>query len=76
MHTFKLRGFTVTKVQKLEKEIKALSEKEFAELRNWFLELDSDKWDEQIERDAKSGKLDALANQALKDFENGNYKEL
>jgi hypothetical protein len=32
-------------------------------------EIDSDLWDEQIERDAKSGKLDKLADEALREYE-------
>lgn len=32
-------------------------------------EIDSDLWDEQIERDALSGKLDKLADEALREYE-------
>jgi len=32
--------------------------KDFAELREWFLEQDWKVWDAQIEADAKAGKLD------------------
>ena len=33
-------------------------------------------WDEQIASDAAAGKLDHLANQALKDFRSGKFMEL
>jgi hypothetical protein len=50
----------MTKLEAIEEEIKSLSPGEFAELREWLLERDSDEWDRQIERDAASGKLDKL----------------
>jgi len=43
-----------------------LSTAELAAFRNWFREFDAEAWDRQIEEDAKSGKLVALANAALK----------
>ena len=58
----------------IEKEIKNLPEHDFIILREWFQDLDSKKWDKQIEDDAKSGKLDDLANMALNDFKKGKYK--
>ena len=50
----------MTRVESLEEEIRKLSPTEFAELREWLLERDWQLWDEQIERDAANGKLDAL----------------
>ena len=50
----------MTKLQLLEEEIKKLSPEELAQLRDWFLELDAQQWDREIERDAASGKLDKL----------------
>lgn len=55
------------KVESLEKEIKGLSRAELEEFRNWFKEYDSEEWDKQIEEDAKTGKLDALVEKALKE---------
>jgi hypothetical protein len=50
----------MTRVEQLEHEIEKLSASEFAELRAWLLERDWEEWDQQIERDAASGKLDQL----------------
>lgn len=50
----------MTKLEELEEEIKKLSPEELTQLRDWFLELDAESWDNQIERDAESGKLDKL----------------
>ena len=54
------------KVEKIEQEIRQLSAQEMAELRRWFAEFDAEAWDRRIEADAQAGKLDALAEQALK----------
>ena len=50
----------MTRVESLEEEIQKLSPSEFAELREWLLERDWEQWDEQIERDAANGRLDAI----------------
>ena len=63
-------------VQELEQAVKRLSEKDLARFRKWFEEYDAQLWDKQFERDAKSGKLDKLANRAIADFRAGKYKEL
>ena len=55
------------KVEELEEEIRQLSPDQLREFRAWYEKFDSDAWDDQIERDAKGGKLDELASQALKD---------
>ena len=57
----------MTKLQLLEEEIKKLSPEELAQLRDWFLELDAQQWDREIERDAASGKLDKLFEKSLAD---------
>ena len=64
----------MTKVQIIEKEIKSLNKEELAEFRDWFLEFDSEAWDAQIGRDAHSGKLDRLAQEALEQHERGESK--
>ena len=54
------------KVEKIEDEIRALSADELAAFRDWFREYDADAWDREIEADARVGKLDGLANAALR----------
>jgi len=44
--------------------------------RVWFEEFDSAPFDQQIKRDAASGKLDRLAEQALDDLREGRAREL
>ena len=54
------------KVERIEQQIKDLSEQELAQLRDWFAAFDAAAWDRQLEADLHSGKLDALAEQARK----------
>jgi len=49
----------------------ALSPEELAQFRAWFLEFDWATWDHQIERDVQAGRLDALAEKALRDHAAG-----
>ncbi len=52
----------------IEKAITQLPPQDYNRLREWFEEFDAQKWDEQIERDALSGKLDKLADEALREY--------
>ena len=64
------------KVEHIERQIDELSREEFAELREWVLERDWAAWDTQIERDARSGKLDKLLEEAHSDFKEGRTRDL
>jgi len=66
----------MTKLEDIEKAIAGLSPDELAKLRAWFEEFDARVFDEKIERDAKSGKLDALAAEARADHAAGRSREL
>jgi hypothetical protein len=66
----------MTSVLEIEKAITKLPPKEFAQFRAWFEEFDSVNWDKQFEKDAKSGKLDKIAEKALLEYKKGVYKEL
>ena len=57
----------MSKVEKIEQEIQALSPDELAQFRAWFLEHDWEAWDCQLERDVQAGRLDDLAEKALRD---------
>ena len=70
------RGTNMTTVKEIESAILRLSPEELAVLREWFDEFDAQMWDKQFEEDAKSGKLDKLAEQAIADFQTGKFREL
>ena len=54
------------RVEALERQVQALSSEELAAFRRWFAEFDAEIWDQQFEADVKAGKLDALAEKALR----------
>ncbi len=66
----------VKSVEQIEKEISQLPQEQLRQFREWYEKFDSDVWDKQIEKDAASGKLNALANQAITDHLAGKSKEL
>ena len=66
----------VSRVEELEGKIKALSSHEFQELRAWLAEYDAEIWDRQFHADALAGRLDAVADQAPKDFSEGRSTDL
>ncbi|HWE17597.1 MAG TPA: hypothetical protein VG758_10510 [Hyphomicrobiaceae bacterium] len=65
----------VTKIEDIEKAIEQLSAAELAAFRAWFEEFDERVFDEKIERDAKSGKLDKLMAEARANHEAGRREE-
>ncbi|MEM1158544.1 MAG: hypothetical protein AAGH72_09835 [Verrucomicrobiota bacterium] len=58
-------------VEEIEKAIDSLSRTEFFRLRDWMRQRFDDEWDQQFEEDAQSGRLDALAQQALSEHRAG-----
>ncbi|MBI5471535.1 MAG: hypothetical protein HY961_04230 [Ignavibacteriae bacterium] len=66
----------MSRVKELQAEISNLSEREFAELRDWLVERDWKTWDEQFEADVNAGKLDRLADEALRRHAGGHSTPL
>lgn len=64
------------KLEALEHEIRLLSPEDLARFRAWFAAFDAAAWDAQIERDAASGRLDALAQAALAEHRGGHSRPL
>jgi hypothetical protein len=63
-------------LEQLESAILQLSPNDFNQLLDWFFDLDYQRWDEQLETDIAAGKLDNLAEEAVADFEAGNYRAI
>jgi hypothetical protein len=55
----------MTTAEDVEKAIEQLSPHELARFRAWFEEFDAQQFDAAIERDARDGKLDTVADEAL-----------
>lgn len=64
------------KIEKIGREIKEFSPAELAAFRKWFHDFDAEAWDRQIEDDVRAGKLDGLAEAALKALECGKCNEI
>jgi hypothetical protein len=64
------------KVEELERQIRELSEEEYAEFRAWFLERDWAEWDAKIEADSRSGKLDKVVAEGREEFKAGRVRKL
>jgi hypothetical protein len=63
-------------IEDLEKAVAKLPPDQLAQFRAWFEEFDAARFDQKIERDAKAGKLDRMADQAVDDFRKGRAREL
>jgi hypothetical protein len=58
-------------VHEIEDAIRKLPDEDLAALRAWFAEFDAAAWDRQFERDVVEGRLEALAEEALRDLREG-----
>ncbi len=63
-------------IHEIEEAIRSLPDEELAALRAWFAEFDADAWDRQFDRDVAAGRLDALAEEALRDAREGRCTDL
>ncbi len=63
-------------VEDIEKAITQLSQSQLRQFRAWYEKFDVDSWDEQIEKDAASGKLDIRAEAAISDHKAGKSQEI
>jgi len=59
-----------------EKAVAKLAPDQLAKFRDWFDAFDAARFDAKIERDATTGRLDRLADEALGEFRKGNAREL
>ena len=66
----------MTKIEKLERDVRALSDRELARFREWFARFDAAGWDKQMEEDVRAGKLDAIADAAVADHRAGRSRKL
>jgi hypothetical protein len=63
-------------IEEIEKAVSQLPADELARFRAWFEEFEAARFDRKIERDAASGRLDQLAEQALADYRQGRAREI
>jgi len=63
-------------VEEIENAITRLPQDQLTRFRAWYEKFDSDVWDEQIQEDASSGRLDALAEVAIAEHQAGKSRVL
>ncbi len=66
----------MSNIEEIKNTIETLSPDDYGKLRQWFSERDWERWDEQIENDSKSGKLDFLVKEAEAEYKKGNLKSI
>jgi hypothetical protein len=63
-------------IEQIKTTILALVPEEFQRLKQWFADMDYQRWDRQLEQDVTDGKLDALAEEAISEFKAGQCREI
>ncbi len=66
----------MSSLKEIEFAVSQLSPEELAAFRVWFAEFDAAAWDKQIEKDVAEGRLDTLAQKALKHLREGRCTDL
>jgi hypothetical protein len=66
----------MTRIEEIKQAIEKLTPSERTKFRAWYEEFEARLFDEQIERDAKAGKLDKLAEDAFRAHREGRTREL
>ena len=63
------------RVEEIERAIQELSGDEFSRIAQSVYALDQERWDEELDRDASSGKLDFLIAEAQEDRKRGRLRD-
>ena len=66
----------MTKLEEIEAAVAELAPRELERFRAWFEEFQSERVDEKIERDTRSGKFDRMADAAASDHRQSRTREL
>ncbi len=66
----------LAEVENIKLAVVDLSPQAKKEFQRWYEDWAWKDWDHQLEADVEAGKLDALAEQAIRSFEAGDYTEL
>ncbi|MBC8354181.1 MAG: hypothetical protein H8E66_19485 [Planctomycetes bacterium] len=63
-------------LQELEKTISELPPDQLTSFREWFLAFDAKNWGQQFETDVAAGRLDGLADDAIREHQSGDSTPL
>jgi hypothetical protein len=65
----------MSRVEQIEAAIESLAPEEFRRIARWIYEHDQKQWDEQLDRDSSTGKLDFLFEEAEEESTAGHLRE-
>jgi hypothetical protein len=63
-------------VLEIENAVQKLSRNELSSFRDWFFGFDASAWDKQFEEDVTAGRLNELADEAIRDLREGRCTDL
>ncbi len=66
----------MSQVEELQMRIRNLPIEDFSKLREWFLQLEGELWDQLISSDFKAWKFNKLIEKARAEFVQGKAREL
>ena len=66
----------MSKLEDIEKAVQELPPDKLAQFRTWFEQFEAERFDSKIEQDAQGGRLDELAEAALREHRAGRSREL
>jgi hypothetical protein len=66
----------MTTVKEIEKAVERLPVNDLDQFRKWFEAFEAAKWDQKLETDISSGKLDFLINEAQSEYSSGKTKTI
>ena len=66
----------MTTIKEIEKAIAQLPPQKFSILRSWIDRFETARWDKQLVRDVKTGKLESVARKVRESYKKGKCKEL
>ena len=66
----------MTTIEDIEKAVEQLPPDKLAKFRAWFEQFEASRFDRKTEQDVRSGRLDQLAEEALREYRDGRTREL
>lgn len=66
----------MSQVEELQMRIRNLPIEDFSKLRDWFLQIEDELWDQKISKDFRAGKFNKLIEKARAEFTQGKAREL
>lgn len=71
-----MQAEAMSELKKLAERITRLTPEELRKSRAWCAEFDARAWDQQIEQESKTGKLDGMAAEAVAEYKAGKTRPL